>query len=255
VQYQPQPAPSDEEIARELEADRRRYKWDDALTAEKCLPTLRASLKLRHWVEKENLDAFTLCFPGITYENGWDTVPFLECSKTIARGVGYAGEGDVLTALLSRCLADAFSASSFTEMFCPDWKGNRIFTSHMGEINPELCASIPLLKERQYSFSDTGNPVLATGCFKPGKAVLADLAPGPDGLFTLIAAQVTYLAPEGESTDSNEGWFRPDHWCVADFLEEYSKLGGTHHLVASYEADLATLAAFASLMEWKFAAL
>ena len=61
-----------------------------------------ASLKLRHWLEKEKLDAFTIAFSGIDRAGGWQTVPFLECSKAMARGIGYAGEGDVLTAAATR---------------------------------------------------------------------------------------------------------------------------------------------------------
>lgn len=255
VPYDPQPTPGDDEIAAELQKDHENFIWDENLTDERYVPTLKASLKLRNWIEKEKLDAFTVCFLGITYANGWDTVPFLECSKAIARGIGYAGEGDVLTALLSRCLADVFPETSFTEMFCPDWKGNRIFTSHMGEYNISLSAAKPLLQERDYIYSDTGSLVKASGCFKAGKAILTDLAPGPDGTFTLITAAVTYLPPYGKSEASIEGWFRPDNLDAASFLEEYSKLGGTHHLVASYNADPVILRAFANMMGWKFAEL
>ena len=49
-------------------------------------------------------------------------MPFLEIEKQMVRGIGYAGEGDVLTAALSAALASGFEETSFTEMFCPDWK-------------------------------------------------------------------------------------------------------------------------------------
>lgn len=255
IQYTPQPEPTDAEVRKELELDKERFKWHEELKEETVIPALKDSLKIRRWIETEKLDAFTVCFLGITYAQGWSSVPFLECSKAISRGIGYAGEGDVLTAALSCALRTAFPETSFTEMFCPDWAWNRIFTSHMGEINLNLCAAKPLLKERPYKLSDTGNLVIATGCFKPGKAILTDLAPGPDGTFTLIATSVTYLAPEGESLPSNEGWFRVDNLEIDQFLERYSKLGGTHHLVASYNADMQILKEFAELMNWKFAEL
>ena len=252
VNYTPQPAPTEVEIKAELALDKERFDWAPCVSDGNIRRTLDASLKIRKWIEREKLDAFTIAFPGINRGDGWDTVPFLECSKAMARGIGYAGEGDVLTAAVTGCLAGVFPETSFTEMFCPDWKCNRIFTSHMGEINPAICSAKPNLHEMEYHFSDTGNPVIATGCFKSGKAVLTDLAPGPDGTFKLISAHVTYEAPEGASPASNSGWFRPDIGSIADFLAEYSRYGGTHHLVCSYDGDMNMIRDWAALMNWTF---
>lgn len=252
VDYTVQEAPSAEEIEREMFVDKKRFKWDAALTEEVYCKTISASLKIRKWLEKESLHAFTIAFPGINRSEGWDTVPFLECSKAMARGIGYAGEGDVLTAAMTRCLAEIFPETSFTEMFCPDWKNNLIYTSHMGEINPDICAVPPCLHERKYTFSDTGNPALVTGCFKEGDAVLTNLAPGPEGTFTLIAAKVTYKIPMNASEKSNAGWFVPPGGNIAKFLEEYSKHGGTHHLTCSYNGSISILRDWAALMNWNF---
>ena len=255
VEYSPQAAPSEAEIQAELALDRDRFDWDEGMTEETLVRTLAASLKIRKWIAAERLDAFTIAFPGICRQNGWETVPFLECTKAMARGIGYAGEGDVLTAAFTRCVADVFPETSFTEMFCPDWKRDRIFTSHMGEINMAVCSAKLNLHEMKYKFSDTGNPAVATGCLQSGPAVLADLAPGPDGTFSLIAAKVAFEAPEGPSTKQNTGWFRPDRGSIADFLAAYSRAGGTHHLACAFHADTAVFRDWAELMKWKFVEL
>lgn len=252
VNYTPQESPSEEDVAAEMALDKEMFKLDESVNEENHRRTISASLKVRRWLEKESLQAFTIAFPGINRSEGWETVPFLECSKAMARGIGYAGEGDVLTAVATRCLAEVFPETSFTEMFCPDWKNNRIYTSHMGEINPDICAYPPLLHEMKYTFSDTGNPVFATGCFKAGKALLTDLAPGPDGTFTLIAAEVEYEVPESESQSSNTGWFTPSSGNIGEFLEAYSCHGGTHHLTCSYKGSLETVRDWAKLMNWNF---
>ena len=252
IEYTPQDEPAEEEIDAEMRLDRQKFRWDGSVTEESYRRTVGASLKIRHWLEKEELHAFTITFSGIDREGGWQTVPFLECSKAMARGIGYAGEGDVLTAAATRSLMEIFPESSFTEMFCPDWKNDRIYTSHMGEINPAVCAAKPLLHERKYIFSDTGNPVLATGCFKAGEALLADLAPGPDGSFTLIAAKVEYEVPELNNPKSNAGWFRPLAGNIGSFLEEYSSHGGTHHLTCCYGGAVEHLREWAHLMNWRF---
>ena len=254
VEYTDQPEPAEEEIDAEMRLDRQNFRWDESVTEESYRRTMGASLKLRHWLEKEKLDAFTIAFSGIDRAGGWQTVPFLECSKAMARGIGYAGEGDVLTAAATRSLMEIFPESSFTEMFCPDWKNDRIYTSHMGEINLAVCAEKPLLHERKYIFSDTGNPVLATGCFKAGEALLADLAPGPDGTFTLIAAKVEYEVPgQLNNPKANAGWFRPLAGNIGSFLEEYSSHGGTHHLTCCYNGSVKRLREWAHLMGWRFA--
>ncbi len=253
VQYTPQPAPTEEEIDRELALDRERFDGFENVNGDALRRTLRESLKLRRWIEKENLQAFTICFLGIERSQGWETVPFLECSKAIARGIGYAGEGDKLTAAMTRCLADVFPQVSFTEMFCPDWKNDRIFTSHMGEINLNLCSAKPLLHETKYALSDTGAPVIATGCFKGGHAALVNLAPGPDGSFTLITARIGWEDRPGPSPESNSGWFKPEGCGIREFLKRYSLLGGTHHLATVYAPEMDVLQNWACLMGWKYA--
>ncbi|MFA6928994.1 MAG: hypothetical protein WCT05_01610 [Lentisphaeria bacterium] len=252
VPWSDQAEPSAEEVEAERAADLKAFVPVPELDPEAHRRTLRASLKLRHWLEQEKLEAFTVCFPGITRSQGWETVPFLECSKAMARGLGYAGEGDILTAAVNRCLARVFPGTSFMEMFCPDWSGNRIFTSHMGEINTALCSDRPCLHEMPYRYSDTGNPVLATGCFKSGQALLTNLAPGPNNQFTLLAATVDFKAPSGGSTRKNSGWFTPHTTSIGDFLAAYSEAGGTHHLALSYDGNAGILRDWAKLMGWKF---
>ena len=252
VNYEPVKDIDEKDIDTEMALDKERFRWDESANEENYRRTLNASLKLRKWLESEKLHAFTIAFPGVNRCDGWETVPFLECSKAMARGIGYAGEGDVLTAVATRCLMEVFPETSFTEMFCPDWKNNRIFTSHMGEINPDVCAEKALLHEFNYVYSDTGFPLIATGCLKPGKAILTDLAPGPDGSFTLIAAHAEFLEAPCASGKSNAGWFTPAGKDISTFLEEYSKAGGTHHLSCSYNASLEILRDWAELMKWNF---
>ena len=252
VDYVPQGPPTEAEIEAEMAEDKKAFQWDESVTEASYRRTLDASFRVRKWIEKEGLHAFTIAFPGINRGEGWETVPFLECSKAMARGIGYAGEGDILTAVATRALAEVFPETSFTEMFCPDWKKNLIYTSHMGEINPEICVEKPLLHERNYSFSDTGDPILATGCFKPGRAILTDLAPGADNSFSLITAEVDYQCPGTANPKSNAGWFAPAGGNIGAFLEEYSRNGGTHHLTCSYNASMELLRNWAELMNWNF---
>ena len=247
----PDYAPSDAEIDAEMEKDRQNFTLAPDLPVEIHRQTVKNSLRLRNWIAARKLDAFTINFLGCEPECGFDNVPFLECSKAMARGIGYAGEGDLLTALFCGALLQSHPETTFSEMFCPDWKGNRIFVSHMGEMNLALMDRKPYLAPRKWKFGRGGDIAVATGCLKSGKAMLANLAPGADGKFTLIAAQVALTAQNDQNLTDMRGWMTPPgNMPVAEFLEAYSRLGGTHHLVLSYGGDIQFAADLAHLMGW-----
>jgi L-arabinose isomerase len=60
------------------------------------------------------------------------------------------------------------------------------------------------------------------------------------------------LGVEGEDrmARSIHGWFKPS-LALPDFLAEYSRHGGTHHLALAYAKDSAALREFADLMGWE----
>jgi len=209
--------------------------------------SVRVGLGLRRLLERESIDAFSLVFLEFDRAEGpVDTVPFLEVSKAMARGVGYGGEGDVLTAALVGALSRTFERTTFCEMFCPDWAGGTVFLSHMGEINPSVAATTPRLIEKDYTLSPTGNPAYLTCAPAPGPAVLVNLAPGPDDAFDLILAPVTVEGDtrHPEMRDQLRGWIRPRVPLDA-FLERYSYAGGTHHCALVLGEALEGLMAFA----------
>ena len=249
-------APSGAEIDAEIAEDRRKCSVSGDLPAEIHRATVENSLKLRKWIEAEKLDAFTVNFLGCGPGIGLSCVPFLECSKAMARRIGYAGEGDVLTALFCGALLSFNPDTTFSEMFCPDWKGTRIFLSHMGEMNLNLMAQKPFLSFRKWTFGNGGDIAVATGCLRGGEAMLANLAPGPDGSFTLIAAPVRMTAQDDPALPQMRGWMTPPgNMPVPEFLEAYSRVGGTHHLVLSYGCDAGMLEDIAALMGWKYHAV
>lgn len=253
-------------VEAELEEDRSRFEGDasSGTLAEAHRRSIRIGLALRAWIERERLAAFTFNFLDMKRSSGYATVPFLEASKAMARGVGYAGEGDVLTALLVAALATGFPETTFTEMFCPDWENGTIFLSHMGEVNWRLLDGRGRLAEMEYGYSATDTPVRVTGRLKPGSVVVVNLAPLANGRYRLILCPATMLPVAGPDrfVDTVHGWIRPQ-LPVADFLEAYSRAGGTHHLALCYTANdgsqpgaaLATLKTFGRLAGWETVAI
>jgi L-arabinose isomerase len=240
---------TDEELEPEREQDRERFEFRQ-VKPETYERSLRISLAVERWVAEERLDAFSFNFLSVSRARGMDTVPFLAASKLLARGIGYGGEGDLLTASLVAALASVYPETSFTEMFCPDWEHGTIYLSHMGELNWRLAEGKPLLLEMDYRWSDTGNPVYLSGRFKPGSFVLVNLAPMREGYRLIVTpAEMLPVAGQDRMERSIRGWFRPPR-PMPEFLHAYSHLGGTHHLALSYGAAAQTVEAFGRMMGW-----
>ncbi|WP_020618974.1 L-arabinose isomerase family protein [Paenibacillus daejeonensis] len=241
---------SDAAIEQEMQEDQRAYE-SAGVDAAVHRQSTRACLTMRQLIEEHRLTAFTVNFLDVTGQSGLSSMPFLEVSKAMGRGIGYAGEGDVLTAALVGALLAVYPETSFTEMFCPDWKHNRVFLSHMGEMNLKVCSGKPVLREMSFPFTDADNPVVAYGRFRGGQAVYVNLAPGREGEYRLILSPITMTEVEGEDrmAGSIRGWFEPPV-PVADFLTAYSRQGGTHHGAIVYGDVLRALTELGELMGW-----
>ncbi|MFT5128379.1 MAG: L-arabinose isomerase [Rhodothermales bacterium] len=247
-------AVSDNAVATELSSDHGNY--DCALSVESHERATRVGLGLRHLLEDGKFTAFSVNFQAFDRaDRPACTMPFLEISKAMGRGVGYAGEGDVLTAALVGALAQAFDAVTFTEIFCADWTGGSLFLSHMGEISPSVAGDTPRVFEKPMPFIGGHAPAVLTCAMKPGPAVLVNLAPGPNDRFSLIVAPVEVLSEDATldpaMRDVIRGWVRPacaeregDRRGVSDFLEAFSRAGGTHHSALVLGDQLEALQAF-----------
>ncbi len=218
-----------------------------------------AGLAVRRWIEAEKLTAFTFNFLAINKASGLPTVPFIEACLAMSRGIGYAGEGDILTAALVGSLLALYPDTTFAEMFCPDWKNNGVFLSHMGEINTRLVDGKPRLCAPPFPYTDAELPVKLTGRLKGGKACFVNLAPMPAAggkrggfSYRLIVASGSMLAVRGSDAmkDSVRGWFMPTV-PLADFLADYSRNGGTHHAALVYGDRAREIVAFGGFMGWE----
>ena len=242
---------TDEDIRREREEDRKRFLFD-GLDEEVYLRSLRAGLAVEKWIDSEGLSAFSYNFLDFNRKASLNVVPFLAASKMMARGIGFAGEGDILTASLVSAIALYNPDTSFTEMFCPDWAHDAIFLSHMGEMNHRLASGKPKLVEMNYPYGDADNPVIATGRFKAGEVLLVDLAPVGEREYRLIMAPARILdVPEDSKWQARvRAWMAPPI-PLRDFLGAYSRHGGTHHLALTYGASKETVEAFGRIMGWE----
>lgn len=245
---------SEAEVMAEVAADGRRFEIlgeaDPRLHAENA----RDGLAVRKWLESNKIGAFTANFSGICKSCGLNSMVFAEASKAMERGIGYAGEGDTLTALICGALLRSFPSSSFVEPFCPDWKGGSLHLSHMGEMNLAVVEGRPALKQIPFPFTDASEPMAVCGRYRAGSAVYINAHRDGAG-FALAAADVEMISgADAGFAGRVRGWMKPE-LPLREFLERYSALGATHHSVLVYGASSREAEIFARFAGLGFAKL
>ncbi len=240
------------EIDALIEEDKENYDISCDIPEDFLRNAAKGGLAVRKWLEDKGLTAFTANFLEVKKNFGIAGMPFAEANRAMARGVGYAGEGDVLTAAFTGALMSVSQEASFIEMFCPDWKNNLIYISHMGEMNVALSVDKPKYLMRPMAYSDVDTTWIC-GTYKEGEATLINLVPLADGKFRVISSFVNMRTPKCDKFrgSSTSGWFEPKKK-ISSFLEDFSTLGGTHHLSLMY-GDMRKLAeAFAKAMGYEY---
>jgi L-arabinose isomerase len=225
-----------DEIDAEYQYDSKRFEIDSNLSRKVYDRSARVCLAIRKWYKEEKLTALTINFSESSSGNkGFPIMPFTECSTAMSEGLGYAGEGDVLTAAFIGALLSVFKEATFTEMFCPAWEHGAVFMSHMGEYNFSIASGKPFLTEKPFPFTDAENPTVAYKTMKEGEATLINFAPFGKGVYGITIALGEMLPVSGENKMrlAVNGWFRPGME-LGSFLEAYSRCGGTHHGVLVY---------------------
>ncbi|MDR0496309.1 MAG: hypothetical protein LBH42_01690 [Treponema sp.] len=227
---------TNEEINNEYKRDSERFEIDKNLNREVYNRSARVCLGLRKWLNEEKLTALSINFLESSCNNkGLPIMPFTECSNAMSEGLGYAGEGDILTAAFVGALLSAFKETTFSEIFCPDWKNGTVFMSHMGEYNFNIADGKPFLTEKPFPFTDAENPTVAYKTMKAGQVTLVNFAPFGKGVYGITAALGEMLPIKGDNklNLTVNGWFKPQ-MKLESFLEAYSRCGGTHHLALVY---------------------
>lgn len=243
---------SDDEIEELITEDKEKYDISQDISCETLRNALKGDLAVRKWIEDKKLTAFTANFRTVGKDFGLSGMPFAEANRAMERGIGYAGEGDVLTSAFTGALMSVSDEASFIEMFCPDWKNNLIFISHMGEMNTALSVDKPkyMIKPMKYADIDT---TWLCGTYKEGKATLINLLPIANNKFRVVVSLVDMRVPKCDKFRGNAtcGWFEPAK-SISDFLGDYSKLGGTHHLTMMYGDACKTMETFAKTMGFEY---
>jgi L-arabinose isomerase len=211
---------------------RRTYAVAPDVTEADLASTARVEMALRGMVADQRLDALTYQFLAFGDDERTPTLPFVAASRLMGEGMGFGGEGDLISAAANRFLNWLNPPATFSEIFTMDFAGNSVFMSHMGEANVAMARrdrKVPLVA-RPTPITRTRDRQLALVTnLEPGAATFVALALGPDSKWRFIASPVT-VEDFGPLPSLCVPHFKlKPRADVRGFLTAYAKAGGPHH--------------------------
>ena len=135
--------------------------------------------------------AYSTHFDAIAEDGRFARLPMAAASTLMARGFGFAGEGDALTAALVAAGHELLGDAHFTEMYAMDFPSDSILMSHMGEGNWRVARTDrkPRLIKRPLGIGGLADPPTILFQYQPGPATLATLLSIGGDRFRLIVGR------------------------------------------------------------------
>jgi L-arabinose isomerase len=247
------PAESDEVIAFENS----RFDIDPRLSAEERRDHARMQVAIERLLAERGFGAYTAHFDAIGEDGRFSRLPLAAASSLMAKGYGYAAEGDVLTACLVAAGHTLIGDAHFTEMYAMDFPSDSVLMSHMGEGNWKIARSdrpVRLIK-RPLGIGRLGDPPTFLFQYQPGPATLATLVSLEGQRFRLVVAEGENLdSPELPALEMPYGQFRPSSGLRA-CLDGWLTAGGPHHEVMNLGHHAADWQVFCQLAGIEFVAV
>ncbi|HSW44322.1 MAG TPA: hypothetical protein VLM89_01995 [Phycisphaerae bacterium] len=212
----------------------------------------RAEIALRGIVRDQRLDAYSYQFLAFGEDDRTETLPFVAASRLLGEGIGFGGEGDLISAAGSALLNRLAPPASFSEIFTIDFAGNAVLLSHMGEASVGFARKdqrIRLVRRPAPIVPIRGNQLALVFGFEPGPATLMALTLGARRRWRIIAAPITIesfgplehmAVPHAKARPAGN---------VRDFLTAYAEAGGPHHLAVCKGDARGRLAAVARFLD------
>src|SRR5580700_7928501 len=197
--YRGMQAVTDKQIADVIAFEDENFEIDPRLSTEERTDHARMQVAIEQILVEGGFGAYTAHFDAIGEDGRFSRLPLAAASSLMAKGYGYAAEGDVLTACLVTAGHTLIGDAHFTEMYAMDFPSDSILQSHMGEGNWKVARKdkpVKLIK-RPLGIGRLADPPTFLFQYQPGPATLATLVSLEGERFRLVVA-------EGENLDSQE---------------------------------------------------
>ena len=245
---------TDDAVAAVIAFEDERFEIDPRLSVTERTDHARMQVAIENILNERGFGAYTAHFDAIGEDGRFSRLPLAAASSLMAKGFGYAAEGDVLTACLVYAGHKLIGDAHFTEMYAMDFPSDSVLMSHMGEGNWKIARTdrpVRLIK-RPLGIGRLADPPTFLFQYQPGPATLATLVSLEGSRFRLVVA-------EGENLDSVElpalempyGQFRPASG-VRACLNGWLAAGGPHHEVMNLGHHAADWKVFCQLTGIEF---
>ncbi len=252
--YRGMGAVTDAEVAEVIGYEDSHFEIDPRLSTEEREDHARMQVAIERILNERGLRAYTAHFDAIGEDGRFRRLPLAAASTLLAKGYGYAAEGDVLTACLVSAGHTLIGDAHFTEMYAMDFPSDSVLMSHMGEGNWKIARTdepVRLIK-RPLGIGRLDDPPTFLFRYQPGPATLATLVSLEGDRFRLVVA-------EGENLDGQElpalempyGQFRPASG-LRQCLNGWLRAGGPHHEVMNLGHHAAAWRDFCTLTGIEF---
>src|SRR5919198_5076236 len=231
------------------------FEIDPRLSREERLDHVRMQVGIEEILTAGGYGAYSTHFDAIGEDGRFSRLPLAAASSLMAKGYGYAAEGDVLPACMVYAGHVLIGDAHFTEMYAMDFPTDSILQSHMGEGNWKIARRdrrVKLIK-RPLGIGKLADPPTFLFQYRPGAATLATLV-------SLGGERFRLLVSEGEVLDTAElpnlempyGHFRPDSG-LRTCMDAWLRLGGPHHQVLNPGRHAGAWRTFCELSGLEFA--
>src|SRR6516225_167910 len=128
-------------IASVMSFEDENFEIDPRLSAEERDDHARMQVAIEQILRERGFGAYTAHFDAIGEDGRFSRLPLAAASSLMAKGYGYAAEGDVLTSCLVAAGHVLIGDAHFTEMYAMDFPSDSVLMSHMGEGNWKIARS------------------------------------------------------------------------------------------------------------------
>ncbi|MER3121018.1 L-arabinose isomerase [Bacillus altitudinis] len=216
----------------------------------------RYEIAIKRFLDEGGYNAFTTNFEDL---HGMKQLPGLAVQRLMAKGYGFAGEGDWKTAALDRLLKvmSHHQSTGFMEDYTYEMTSGQeaVLQSHMLEVDPVLAHTKPVIVVSPLGIGDREDPARLVFDGKAGEGVVVSIAD--------FGTHFKWLIQEVEAFEPQEA---APHLPVArvlwkikpnfqDGVKAWIKHGGGHHTVVSLNLTVDQIVLFAKLVNAEYVVL
>jgi L-arabinose isomerase len=243
---------ADEQVSECLERYRRVFEIGSDVGASLQAKTARGEIALRGLLEHVDSRACGLNFLGLCNDIRVADGLHVAASMLMSEGLGYAGEGDWVTAVLVRGMQQGFGVASFSEIFSIGYDDNRLLLKHWGEGNFAMARAKPRLLASKLTDQCRAEFAICDFEFEPGPVTLVNLNSTDGGKGQLVSISGAISEDHLPKIDGPRGVFKPDRADVSELLTEYAYAGGSHHMALVKGAPVDALEKVCRLAGWSY---